>query len=148
MKLTKDNKHLILEILQMEGLGGFEKDHLIKIEKVLKKEFDNLSGKFYSTYSGGGFEHMFFQLKDLRWIGFHNSNVNITGVNGGVTVSKKPYKTQRSHESHFFSDDESNNENYFHDKVTKAEYLDAVRVLERWCKQKKQDVSILYPRGK
>ena len=146
--MEKINKYNLADILQMEGLSGFKKDHLIKIEKLLKRELNNLSGKYYTTQSGGGCEHMFFQLKDLKWIGFHNSNDNITGVNGGVSVSKKPYKTQRSHERAFFEDDDSNNENYFHDKVTNKEYLNAVKVLERWCKEKKKDVFVLYPRGK
>lgn len=52
MKLTKSAIDNIIDILQMEGRSGFEKDHLIKIGKILKKELDNLSGKFYSTFSG------------------------------------------------------------------------------------------------
>ena len=141
MELTKDN---ITDILQMEGLSGFKKDHLIKIGKILKKEFNNLSGKYYSTFSGGGCEHMFFQLKDLRWIGFHNS----IGIDGGVSVSKKPFKTSKSHERDFFENDESNNEDYYPAKVTNAEFLAAEKIIVQWCKEKNKDISFLYPRGK
>ena len=96
-KLTKEN---VAEVLEQEG-GGFDSGQLKKAKRFLNRVFDNLSGKFCSMGSGGGFCHMFFQQKDGRWIGMHNVD------NGaGYTLSKKAYKTPKSLERAFWEDED------------------------------------------
>lgn len=136
-KITKDN---IGEVLDQEGMG-FNKEQLSKIKRLLNKVADNLSGKFCSNSSGGGFFHMFFQLKDFTWIGYHNSS-------GEFTISK-PFKTEKSLYNAFWDDDgEKVCMPYKPEKIKRAEFLRASKIIEQWCKEKKCDINFLYPRGK
>jgi hypothetical protein len=130
----------------VELIGGFNSDHIAKIKRVLRKIAERLTGKTMSTFSGGGCDHIFFQLEDLHWIGFHNSG----GVDSTPSISTKPFKTAKSLETAFFEGDgdKASGKDFFTKKVTKAEFLDAEKVIIQWCKENNKDLSFLYPRGK
>ena len=76
--LTKDN---IKEVVTQEGYG-FDDSQIKNIAAILKLLFGELSGNFESCSSGGNHYHMYFQMKDNRWIWFHS-------VTGDVTISEK-----------------------------------------------------------
>lgn len=132
----------------VELIGGFNSDHIAKIKRVLRKIAERLTGKTMSTFSGGGYDHIFFQLEDLHWIGFHNS----IGVDGTPSISTKPFKTAKSLETAFFDGDGDDNKasgkDFCDKKVTKAEFSAAKKVVEQWCKETGNDISFLYPRQK
>jgi len=135
-KITKDN---INEVVEQEGFG-FDKEQLSKLKRFLKARNFNFSGKFCSNGSGGNFYHMFFQLKDFTWIGYHNGS-------GDFTMSK-PFKTAKSLYNAFWEDEDNVCIPYRKEKIKKADYLKALEIVEQYCKEKNCDVSVLYPRGK
>jgi len=139
-KLTKDN---IAKVVEQEG-DKFKSEDLKIIKRTLKKDFNKLSGKFLTLDSGGYFFHMFFQLKDFNWIGFHSSDIN------NITITSKPYKTNKSFENAFFGDSyDTITEKYYNPgKIKKADFLAAKKIIVQWCKEKNKDISFLYPRGK
>jgi hypothetical protein len=129
-----------IKTLVDNNLIGFDEDEKKKVYKVLNKYADELNGITSSMGSGGNFFHTFFQLKDFTWLGFHNVNPN------DVTLSK-PFKTSKSLYTAFWDDDGVKVlGNLKPTKITKAEFADAKRVIEQWCKEKKCDLNFLYPR--
>lgn len=90
------DKKLISRLVDIESLG-FSKKQSTNCKKTLAKFSDELTGKAFSCGSGGGFFHMFFQLEDKTWLGFHNAD-------GGITLSK-PFKTSKSLYTAFWNDE-------------------------------------------
>jgi hypothetical protein len=76
--LTKDN---IKQVVKQEGFG-FGETQIKNISAILKLLIGELSGNFESCSSGGNHYHMYFQMKDNRWIWFHSAT-------GDVTISDK-----------------------------------------------------------
>lgn len=68
-----------------EHSHGFSPTQTKNIEKIVDAVSSEMTGEIDSLGSGGGFYHIFIQLKDKRWIGFH-------AVSGDITLSE-PFKT-------------------------------------------------------
>lgn len=123
MKITRENISEIIEKLNY----GFGNDHLTKIKKVLLPILNRLTGKTFETGSGGGYAHMFFQLEDFTWIGFHNAD----GLDSEITLSQ-PFKTSRSLETAFGRDEEKVfGRPFIIEKVSHIEYKEALETLNR-----------------
>lgn len=129
-------------------ISAFNSDYVSEMKKLLRKIATKLTGKTMSTSSGGNFCHIFFQLDDFNWVGFHNGD----GSDFHPSITTKTFKTAKSLETGFFNDNNETNVVYgmdlFPDKITNAEFLNAKKVIEQWCKEKNRDISFLYPRGK
>jgi hypothetical protein len=79
-KKMENKKIKIFEFIDKENLDNilFSKTETNKIKKILKQVLENLSGKFGLAYTGGGCSHLFFQMNDQNWIGFHSATNDIT----------------------------------------------------------------------
>ena len=81
----------------VEESYGFSKIQIKNIKFIIKKIINLLSGKIESLSSGGGNAHIFVQLKDNTWIGFHNEF-------GDITISS-PFQTFKKLTDAWNSDD-------------------------------------------
>lgn len=113
---------------------GMSDEQLSIITRILSKEINNLTGEVFATSSGGGCCHVFFQLKDFNWIGFHN-----TYSVEKPTITSKPFKTSKSLENAFFEQDDDivTSEEFFKARVSKKEYEKALKVVKLYEAQRK-----------
>jgi hypothetical protein len=81
----------------VEESYGFSKIQIKNIKFIIKKIINLLSGQIESLSSGGGNAHIFVQLKDNTWIGFHNEF-------GDITISS-PFQTFKKLTDAWNSDD-------------------------------------------
>lgn len=97
----------------------FTESQRLKIRRILTKKLSKLTGKSFSCDSGGYHHHLFFQLKDFTWLGFHNAT-------GDITLSK-PYKTSRGLYNAFWHTDNTKVFNLYKDSKTKPSNMNFER---------------------
>ena len=83
-EITYNNYEKVIEEINYE----FSRIQTKNIKLIVGKIINELSGKYDGFSSGGGISHIFLQLKDNTWIGFHNEFGDITISSPFPTLNK------------------------------------------------------------